>query len=348
MTTGYDSADASWQGSLAELFVDSEASTVLSCAEEANHSAALSEIDEPIIIAPVIVEAPKKVKSRRFLSPASDARFLLENAAVWGSPEMAVSDAPSVILAPTPSPTSLPDSHPRVEKRNPHFLPKKSVAVFWQRYASITPHRQRHAPPTWADASDALKLHFIHLAAASVGRAATFTLNLSHAVEDEARDQGDHSLDWLRRRLARRLKDAFGRNVDFFLALEHDAPKNSSRIEGRLHCHGELVLLSEDIAEGILPALRRARDALRAAGGYIDAPHARGRQCRLSVDPNAGWITYLCKRSWMHSATLKRIRLATIGPRSCAGSEWIGASNQLRRVASDLLSRDRAAFLKSA
>lgn len=60
MTTGYDSADASWQGSLAELFVDSEASTVLSCAEEANHSAALSEIDEPIIIAPVIVEAPKR------------------------------------------------------------------------------------------------------------------------------------------------------------------------------------------------------------------------------------------------------------------------------------------------
>jgi hypothetical protein len=171
-------------------------------------------------------------------------------------------------------------------------------------------------------------------------------LNLSQAVEDEARAQGDRALDWLRRRTAYHLKDTFNRPVDFLVALEHDNGK--FRLDGRLHLHGELVLLPEEIEGRALDTLRRAREALRRAGGRIESPTARRHQTRLSVDPDAGWATYLCKRSWMHSPTIRRIRLAAIGPSSCASSEWYGASNQLRVIARDLLSNDRKRFLESA
>lgn len=281
-----------------------------------------------------------KVKRRHHVSPAADARFLLELPRVSEGPGSASAATSLVLCRASPSHTpSTPSFSPEKRARDPRHLPSSSIRLHWQRYASIPSLRQRRAPPTWADASDGLKLYYLHLACAEAGHAVAFTLNLSRCVEDEARAQGDHALDWLRRRIAHHLKNALNRPVDFLVALELE--NGEFRLDGRLHLHGELVLLPEETEGRALDTLRRARAGLRLAGGKIECPTARRHQTRLRLDPDAGWSTYVSKRAWMHSTTIRRIRLAAIGPRSCAGSAWFGATNKLRLIARDLLTADR-------
>ncbi len=123
-----------------------------------------------------------------------------------------------------------------------------------------------------------------------------FTLRLGKDVEKLARAQHKHCLDFLRKRIARHLKDALqprnGVHWLWWFAIEEDD-------KGALHIHGEIAFFECD--------RRLVRKALCAAGGKWLAPppvivggkkRQSPRQLRFSrYAPDHGWAGYSLKNT---------------------------------------------------
>jgi hypothetical protein len=125
---------------------------------------------------------------------------------------------------------------------------------------------------------DIAYLSAYHLAMAEHPDARTFTMRLNRAVEAKALARPDTS-DWLRRRIALRLKEGLGRNVELFGCLEVDDNEG-------LHVHGQFIVSDNEIV--------RAKECLRKAGGKW--PTMRHKQAHShNHAPDIGWPSYFGK-----------------------------------------------------
>ncbi|QDM27562.1 hypothetical protein FNL56_16615 [Tardiphaga sp. vice304] len=143
------------------------------------------------------------------------------------------------------------------------------------------PARQYKKPAAWRDITDTLHVHYLHLALTTMGPVYSFSLNLRSDIEVRALAQ-PASLDWLRRRLVRRLTTLLGRPVALYVVAEEEGHRR------RLHLHGEMQVNADEVVT--------ARDALRLAGGEWD--QARQHQSHTQCDPDSGWAGYVAKEFW--------------------------------------------------
>lgn len=209
----------------------------------------------------------KKVTQKRAKSPYRDAHFRQWFQALADIETLEREASTMVIESVTPtSPT--PSTASTDERR---------LERFWKRYRVPTPGLPQHSTPAvWRDLSDIARLEWFHHAVAVLGLVRAFTLNLSADVEATAREQRS-AVKWLSHRLARRLKEALGRDVPFWFTLE----MTDIGIPRRLHLHGELQ---------IAPGERKAaRLAMRLAAGKWE--HARRHQVHTRANPTTPWST---------------------------------------------------------
>lgn len=262
------------------------------------------EDNSPIAVAGAQPSVVKKVKPNRSKSAYRDAHFRplfealsdLEEMDGYGGTSVTVS-TPShptypILHLTRPSPASQPSTQspptPSIPKTSaPAFSPKhltpdeeERTARFWRAYDADLPGLRKHVTPAdWRDLSDVAAVEWFHYAVRASGPSTGFTLNLSPAVEGQVRTSPE-SADWLSKRMARRLKDALGRKVEFWFAFEEND-------HHRLHVHGELQIDASDKAA--------ARKALRLAGGEWDT--VRQHQAHTRDDPSVVWSNYTAKKS---------------------------------------------------
>ncbi len=192
------------------------------------------------------------------------------------------------------------------------------AARFWRTFYSETARRHR-LPATWRELSDEARLEWFHNGLWSLGPVSAFTVRLDPSVEAQCR-AAPNSAGWLSKRIARRLKAAFGKPVEFWFTFE------LSDRDG-LHLHGEIGL-----GEGDLPI---ARKAIRLACG--EWAEARQHQAHTRPDPSAVWTGYAAKDAFWTRPLAGR--LATL-PRPING-DWIFATNKIRSVSADIYSSRR-------
>lgn len=206
----------------------------------------------------------------------------------------------------------------------PEVLTDKEVnhdARFWRGYSVELPGLRQHTQPAvWRDLSDVAAMGWYHHAIRLSGPSTAFTLNLSPAVEGQARNQ-PNAAKWLSRRIARRLKEGLGRRVAFWFAFE-------VTVHHRLHVHGEL-----QVAAGDLDA---ARKALRLAAGEWE--NVRQHQAKTREDPSVVWTNYSAKDHW-RVRPYTHPRLANIS-RPIKG-DWLFATNPVRALANTIYSNRR-------
>ncbi len=155
----------------------------------------------------------------------------------------------------------------------------------------LTGERRRHrVPPEWREATDQAKALWYLLGLIQLGSVCALTINLDHENEAEAMTK-EGAVDWFRARVARELKIALGRKVEFYLAAEQSDT-------GRLHFHG-CFGIAEDEAKS-------ARCALRKAAG--EWPEHRNHQAKTSANPNARWGSYVVKQfDWVTKEQRQRL-----------------------------------------
>jgi hypothetical protein len=181
------------------------------------------------------------------------------------------------------------------------------VLPWWHHPFSASPARSYRVPAQWRDTSDILRVHYLHLALAELGPVYSFSLNLHPDVEAKARVQ-KASLDWIHRRMARRLDQALGRKVEFFPVLE-ETPNRTRR----LHLHGELQVSPEEV--------KAARKALRLAGGEWE--EVRQHQAHTDEMPDEGWAGYIAKDFWKFGPHVRR--WTSVAPGSLTGTRIQGS-----------------------
>lgn len=157
---------------------------------------------------------------------------------------------------------------------------------WWERNTapSYIAHR---TPAAWRDITDLLRILYYHLALRELGDVQGFSLNLDSEIETKAR-LNPSPLEWLRRRVAHHLKQAFGRLVPFYLVLEETSDR-------RLHLHGEIGIPADAASAG--------RRALRKAGG--EWKHTRQHQAHTRCSPDVVWASYVSKNTWLASPGMR-------------------------------------------
>lgn len=163
---------------------------------------------------------------------------------------------------------------------SPAGRPSTKMKPWWRDQYLAAPARSYRVPAPWRDTSDQLQVLYRHLAIKEFGPVHSFSLNLKPKIEALARKQPDPAV-WLHDRIARRLKQQFGRVPEFHLVIEEAE-------QHRLHVHGEIQIADKDA-----PA---ARKALRKAGGEWEK--VRQHQAHTDTDPDCGWASYLAKDIW--------------------------------------------------
>lgn len=278
------------------------------------------------------------VKTSRPVSTYRDAAFmrdlegLLESGHTSGTPMTSVCKAstlhPSHPLHPsTPSPFTLPRHTPSLTSHGKAGARRRSRVLPWWRSTYLAPPVRAHrVPADWRDASPLLTAHYVHLALRTFGPVHSFSLNLRPDVEAQARLQADEC-DWLYRRIARELKKALGRKVEFVMMVEE-----TDDWTHRLHVHGE-VQCSADEAKA-------ARKALRAAGGEWKA--VRQHQAHTDENPDDGWIGYCAKGFWKFDPHTRRWNaMGRSFMRNGLKGRPFAASKGLRRAAAGLYAEHR-------
>ena len=277
----------------------------------------------------------KKVNRKRVKSPYRDAAHLPAFHDVAILEQLEAEDRTSVTLLPTstPSPTNLHPSTvslPSPATATPTHPSKSSAPAYrhetltdaeerrrarhWLQYQVQLPGLRQHTtPPAWRDLSDQWRLEWFHHGLRSGGASMAFSLNLSPDVEQQTRQQGS-SAGWLSKRIARRLKDALGRRVDFWFAFEVE--------RGRLHIHGEIQIAEIDS--------KAARKALRLAGGEWTI--ARQYQSHTAGDPSVVWTGYTAK----HAIFIQQLSGPFKDLDRPVNGDWFFATNALRSTASKL------------
>lgn len=230
------------------------------------------------------------------------------------------------------NPTASSPSIPTASKTSAPAFPVETLtdaeelrtARFWRAYSVNLPHLRQHTKPAvWRDLSDVASLEWFHYALLATGPVTGFTLNLSPAVEAQARKEPNAS-KWLSQRIARRLKDALGRKVVFWFAFEASDKR-------RLHTHGELQIAGHE-AEA-------ARKALRLAGGEWD--DVRQHQAKTKEEPSVVWTNYSAK----HEIFIRPLKGRFANLSRPINGDWLFATNELRRKACDLYTVRRSEVL---
>lgn len=186
-------------------------------------------------------------------------------------------------------------------------------ARFWRGLTFETPSRKTY-PAQWRSTSDETRLEWFHHAISSAGAVHSFSLNLNDETEHRFKREPD-AAGWMADRIAKSFKATFGRQVQFWFAVEVSDG-------GRVHLHGELSVSASDA--------KRARAALRKAGGEWSSN--RRWQANTRAAPTRVPAFYAAKnaiyrRPWKRFPTAKR-------PPFSGG--WIFATNLIRRRACDL------------
>lgn len=177
----------------------------------------------------------------------------------------------------------------------------------------------RRTPPPWKRADEFTRLPFYGDAILKTGRAVAFTLNVSPVVLKAGEASEGGVLDYVRRRITRRLTGLLKGSLAIVVCLDADE-------DGRLHVHGLI-----DWPSGDLQALA---SALRLAGGEWLNKSGKRHQVRLQDDQcqligadffpiqkplNAGWLSYSAK----HAKRLKKL----------GGRKAIYASSDVKKAA---------------
>ncbi|MBN8180070.1 hypothetical protein [Roseibium aggregatum] len=215
----------------------------------------------------------KKVKSKRRKSLLDDSEFLAEfcNLCLDGS----ASDRLTTLVGKgifNTSPFGSWEQDPRRTK-----VPRRPLA-------GIRSPEPGGKPKPWRDSYLITKLFFAHLAVVESGKGFAVTVNLSPEVEAAARNSPDGALNYIRRRIARRLRDVAGISELWWFAIEETD-------EGRLHLHGEVSCEPDENTKA------NVRCQLRKAGGEWKT--TRQHQIQLKPITNYGWYTYATKRTQM-------------------------------------------------
>jgi len=197
---------------------------------------------------------------------------------------------------------------------------------FWRRRAFQVPGLRQHATPApWRDLSDVSTLEWFHHAMRLAGPVLAVSLNLNAATEAKIRTL-PNAARWMRNRIARELKLAFGHPVSCWFSFDISGTR-------RLHLHGEIAITLGDA--------ERARKALRRAGG--EWKEVRQHQCHTRDKPTVVWVQYAATGS-IYVRPITSERLARMIARPIAG-DWFFATNDVRSTAKDLYTERRATVL---
>lgn len=199
------------------------------------------------------------------------------------------------------------------------------VARFWRDYAvRLAGLPQHRLPAPWRDLSDVAAIEWFHSGMRSSGPYMAFTLNLSPEVEQQARSE-PRAADWFSKRIARNLRAALGRKVEFWFGFELSEAR-------RLHLHGELQIAGDEA--------KAARKALRLAGG--EWVEVRQHQAKTKDAPSLPWAFYTAKEF-----NLIRPRTGRLGEvRRPINGDWLFATNAVRSHAAELYSAQRKRVLE--
>lgn len=255
-------------------------------------------------------EVNKSVKPRYRASAFRDAKFIRDFKA-HSRIEPARKTGDFLVICTSPS-----TPHPRASHMRP----------WWELYQARSARRHR-TPPLWREASDYLRAEYYHLAIKTLGAPFGFTLDLHPDTEAQARRQ-DEPLDWLCRRLSRRIKAACGRSLSFWAVVEETDDR-------RLHLHGEIAL-----PQNCTPReLAHIRKAFRLAGDEWELN--RQRQVKLSPSPNFGWVSYCLKNFWRGSPGVRKLMEITGSPwRLTFQGSLLFATRDVNARAAELFSGD--------
>ncbi|MEO9786036.1 MAG: hypothetical protein ABJF67_00295 [Aurantimonas coralicida] len=213
--------------------------------------------------------APRKLTwldhARRLMVQGVEARAAVREGGCLASPSFSKQSDPS----PQHQTTSTTPKHtPRADGIAARALKAKQ---------NSRPKRRRHLVEDSVAASwhhELARLTHDH----DGGEVVAVTLRLSPDIERQARQQAE-PLDWIRRRINRRLKDALGYVPPAFWALGI-----KSRGGDALHVHGEIILTPDQ--------QKAARAALKLACGLWDSKRSKGHQVDIKPVRNAGWSVY--------------------------------------------------------
>ena len=256
------------------------------------------------IASPPPASGDKKGSGRRCLYQMASGRFLLDYKALKGIP---AGRGRGRIGVPIVSTVSTDTGEGSSDSKNVSKLVRRSSSL-------------------WRDASDELQGHFAHEAIASLGPVVAFTAWCNDEIDAKARASGK-PLGYIRKRLHDGLQAVLKRPPAFVLCIEEEF--DVIRQKFRFHVHGEIQV---DRTQR-----KSVREALRAACGPWEGT-ARCRQIRMRRNPDAGWISYCTKRTWLATPGIRQIMKGYKPSRNyCLSFEGpvLTMTNTVRTVAKD-------------
>ncbi|MER9763706.1 hypothetical protein [Mesorhizobium sp. M0138] len=277
----------------------------------------------PIIATTLGRPGDRKGNRKHLKSPYRDAAFRYAFQGLDALDELEESGLTSVTQ-------SLPLTNTSTPYVREHLSPASSARHerFWQPFNVHTGLPVHDVPAVWRDLSDVYRLEWFHHALRHTGPVHAFTLNLSPEIDQLTRAKPS-AVKWLSRRIARQLKLALERPIDFWFAVE----VTETGQPRRLHCHGELQIAPGDSV--------CARKALRIAGGEWD--DARQFQADTIPAPDVVWSHYVRGLSVLSGVVPYRGRFKNLS-RPISG-DWFTATNALRNGAASLYTGRRAQVL---
>jgi hypothetical protein len=223
------------------------------------------------------------------------------------------------------------------------FARRSKQEPWWLNLNGGEPHpkpaRQYRSPAEWRDVSDTLHVHYLHLALTVLGPVHSFSLRLHASVEAQALSKPD-ALDWLSRRIARRLRAALGHPVECYCVLEQDDRRE-------LHVHGAFIITGPN-STSVNRDRAKARKALRLAGG--EWPKARQFQANVPPEaPDSGWPGYLAK-DFALFGPIVRPWLTLVGSKYAPGfgGDQISRTKVLAALAETIYNEHRELVMRAA
>lgn len=176
------------------------------------------------------------------------------------------------------------------------------------------------APPRWDEADELLLAVLYQRAIAKLG-GVSFSLNLGPEVENAARADPVGFTDHVRRRVARELKAAFGKTVEFWFGVD------VTRAGRRPHLHGTVSVSAQDVAK-----LKRA---LARAGGEWGAEAGQRYQVHIGSRLDDAWGFYTTR------AIIKKRRYELTPPGRKRPDPMLTATRDIRRAAKAMFQEER-------